>query len=555
MRVIALFDYIYRYLRIFGITNRLRFWATLLIIFVGVLNILPLMMYDKNDKEEETISILENNVTNQSLFIENWISERSQDIRFLANLPMTRSFQFEEMHQTFEVFRRQQQEFQAFSYINKEGYMEVDTVNLSVTKSNIPLADREYFKASMQGHEFVSDILASRTTGEPVIVISAPVKDREGNIQGVVFGSVKLATINKLISQFDTSQSGETGLISRKGYLLSDSKYKEKITKLEIKVDTDIVRKALAGEPAPRLYTNYMGEEVYGAYQWIKEGNWLVISEISKQEALYSYYRTLSMMLIILVSVILVMFFFMVRVSNHLLQPLRHLLEGVKNLKKGDYSHQIDTQVLKTSPTEFQQLCKTFNQMSATIYQNRQQLEETNLVLQRLSSMDDLTDIANRRSFDQYLHREWKQAKRSKTSLSLIMLDVDYFKQYNDTYGHQAGDQCLQKVAQVLESVVQRPRDLVARYGGEEFAIILPETDVEGATLVAEQIRRSIEELRIPHKASDTFEYITISLGVTSIIPNSQNKVKDFVGLADRALYQAKEKGRNKVEVKTFTKN
>ncbi|MGL5939549.1 MAG: diguanylate cyclase domain-containing protein [Waterburya sp.] len=178
-----------------------------------------------------------------------------------------------------------------------------------------------------------------------------------------------------------------------------------------------------------------------------------------------------------------------------------------------------------------------------------QHLEQANQELEALAVLDGLTKIANRRKFDQYLEGEWKRLTRERSPLSLILCDIDYFKLYNDTYGHQAGDRCLQKVAQAISKVIKRPADLVARYGGEEFAVILPNTDAGGAKYLARQIRLQIEALKIPHINSKVDLYVTLSLGVASCIPNGGLGFYALVAAADKGLYQAKDLGRNKVEL------
>jgi len=167
--------------------------------------------------------------------------------------------------------------------------------------------------------------------------------------------------------------------------------------------------------------------------------------------------------------------------------------------------------------------------------------------LEELSIIDGLTKIANRRKFDSYLATEWRRLTREQNTLSLVLCDADYFKLYNDTYGHQAGDRCLQQIAEAISKAIKRPADLVARYGGEEFAIVLPNTDAEGAKYLAQQIRWQIESLKIPHINSPDDLYVTLSFGVSSCIPQKHLNCSTLVAAADRGLYKAKELGRNQI--------
>jgi diguanylate cyclase (GGDEF)-like protein len=171
-----------------------------------------------------------------------------------------------------------------------------------------------------------------------------------------------------------------------------------------------------------------------------------------------------------------------------------------------------------------------------------------NRELERLSSMDGLTGIANRRTFDAVLEREWKRAQRSRKPLSLIMIDIDFFKQFNDCYGHQQGDECLRQVARVLAATLRRAADLAARYGGEEFALLLPETDLEQAVWLAKECRSRIIEQQIAFKHSTISNVVTISLGVGTSVPVPGISPSALIEIADKALYRAKENGRNRVE-------
>jgi len=181
----------------------------------------------------------------------------------------------------------------------------------------------------------------------------------------------------------------------------------------------------------------------------------------------------------------------------------------------------------------------------------RKNTEQKLIVLQKeleeLSFKDALTGVYNRRMFDSVMEVEWANAKRNHQPLSLLMLDIDYFKQYNDFYGHIHGDECLKRVAKELSKVATRSRDFFARFGGEEFIIVLPETDDKAARMIAERCRSLIFKAQIPHEKSLVSQMLTVSIGVSTIIPIHSDEAINFIAAVDRQLYQAKEKGRNRI--------
>lgn len=201
----------------------------------------------------------------------------------------------------------------------------------------------------------------------------------------------------------------------------------------------------------------------------------------------------------------------------------------------------LDTQKLLIAQAQIHKLA------AHLLKQATQQLEAANLELARLASVDGLTQIANRRRFDEYLEIQWQKLSLQQQPLSLLLCDVDRFKAYNDYYGHQAGDDCLQKVAQVLQAVVKDSDDLVARYGGEEFAAILPNSTLAKSQTVAHCICDRLRALKIPHSGSPGQKYVTISIGAASMIPHPEDSPLNLVLKADRLLYQAKREGRDRV--------
>jgi len=176
-------------------------------------------------------------------------------------------------------------------------------------------------------------------------------------------------------------------------------------------------------------------------------------------------------------------------------------------------------------------------------------LKEANERLERLSTLDGLTGVDNRRSFELTIHKEWSRLQRTKDFLSLILCDVDFFKLFNDTYGHQNGDDCLKSVARAMKGIARRGGDCVARYGGEEFAVILPVTGKKNAIFIAEKIRQIVEKRAIAHSKSSVAPFVTLSLGVATVIPDDQGSPEFLIRCADEALYLAKSSGRNRVMV------
>jgi diguanylate cyclase (GGDEF)-like protein len=231
--------------------------------------------------------------------------------------------------------------------------------------------------------------------------------------------------------------------------------------------------------------------------------------------------------------------------------PLHRLSDYAKSIAHGHWREPMKLDrsdaigdLSRSLATMAKQLQESLTTLEHRVEERNQELTQLNRELQKLVNVDGLTETANRRHFDTVFEQEWRRLARDQQPLSLLLCDIDYFKRYNDTYGHQAGDQCLQEVARVFTQVVQRPADIVARYGGEEFAIILPNTDEAGAVRLAQQIQQHLHNLAIPHNSSSEGQ-ITISIGIATVVPSLKESSQDLITIADQALYDAKAKGRN----------
>ncbi|BAZ16248.1 two-component response regulator [Calothrix sp. NIES-4071] len=225
------------------------------------------------------------------------------------------------------------------------------------------------------------------------------------------------------------------------------------------------------------------------------------------------------------------------------------MITGLDDPKSVDQAFECGASDFVTKPIHWAVLRQRVRRLlqQAQLYK---QLEAANQALQQLANVDGLTNVANRRHFDQCINSKWLALAQEQAPLSLILCDIDYFKRYNDKYGHPAGDTCLQKVATVLKYAAQKEQNLVARYGGEEFAVIMPYTTGAGAVNIAASMQAGVRELEMVHIESTVSQYVTLSLGVGTVIPSFESSPQELITMADKALYQAKEQGRNRIILK-----
>jgi len=278
---------------------------------------------------------------------------------------------------------------------------------------------------------------------------------------------------------------------------------------------TLMAEKAISGNFLEQLepYRDYRGVKVFGVWLWDKVLDIGITTEIDAKEALLPHQKTQRIIYIVLLITILLSVGLMI---------LLFLMKTKEN--KIINKHRQHLQILVTERTLA--------------------LEQANIALKKLSETDPLTQIANRRSYDKQLTLSFVSAKRTKQPLSLLVLDIDYFKAFNDHYGHDAGDGALQSIAQHIASTLPRSTDFIARYGGEEFVVLLPSTDINGAYSVAERIRLNIEVAAIKHEFSGVCDYVTVSIGIAELTENIAQGEDLFIQ-ADKALYEAKARGRN----------
>ena len=295
-------------------------------------------------------------------------------------------------------------------------------------------------------------------------------------------------------------------------------------------IDKEYAQALVHGEAYHKTKGEIM-EPINEFFQMVESRTQLESAEIRDKQ---NFYLMLSSLLVGLA--ILLCIFARFHFSQFIILPIRTLIGWTKHIESGKYKFDVK----KIAQDELGILTHAFANMAAKISSQICELE-------RLASKDGLTNLFNRRVFDEYIEKQCCALARNQRQMSLIMVDIDHFKQYNDHYGHQAGDECLVTISWILQQSILRPADIVARYGGEEFVCLLPETDIKGALDVASRINQHVKDVAIPHAASPVENYVTLSMGIASLVPDDENSAQELVMLADEKLFQAKQQGRNRV--------
>lgn len=370
------------------------------------------------------------------------------------------------------------------------------------TKNN---GDRAYFVYHREHDDEsinIGSIVVSRTTGQMVIPISRRIESSDGGFAGVALATVPVSYFQSFFKRMDVDEQGVIFLALDNGELL-----------------------ARRPTVAALMTTNLSKGDIFSRYlPHSDSGTAIIKSVVDGIERIYAYRRLSGLPIVAAAGVSYTHVF--EPWWSYVYQSMALLVAIILTLAfLGNWLYR-----------QIQQLLKAESQLKIA----RKELEVIALT-------DSLTSLANRRSFDNSVQKEWGRATRQKSSLSVILLDIDLFKQYNDHYGHLRGDDCLTQVAKLIGDSISRPCDVAARYGGEEFVILLPETELSGAILLAEQIRVALEQARIEHSVSP-FGIVTVSSGVVTTCRTGEVLYKDFMAEADRLLYTAKSKGRNCVE-------
>lgn len=382
-----------------------------------------------------------------------------------------------------------------------------------VTPDKVRNSDREYFvhhRAQSDKGPYVGPPIRSRSTGEWILTVSRRFNRPDGSFGGVVLATIYMDYFSSYYKTFDIGKRGTIILTSHSGKLLVRRPLVEEHIGKDMK-DSPLFRDHLPVAPAGTYMQNKSvldGIERMTSYRRVERYPMVVAVSLSRDEILDAWWSNTWQNLVGVILLTALLGLMGSRLARHIdlhLKTERKLLEAQEDLKK------------------------------------------LNLYLERIAQQDGLTGLANRRHFDAMLLNEFNRAMRSQKPLALVLIDVDLFKQYNDIFGHPAGDECLKLISSTIHACQKRPADLAARYGGEEIAVLLPETELEGARAVAENIRQSVCNLAL-HLPDSPYGIVTVSCGVAVLMPEKDVSIPmDLVIAADKALYRAKSMGRNRI--------
>jgi len=403
-----------------------------------------------------------------------------------------------------------QPEIQGIFFYAADGRWVLTTLSANTPARNN--SDREYFKYHLQNESlapYIGPPIRSRTTGEWIMTVSIRLEDAQGAFAGVALATLRVESFLEFFRSFELGEAGIVNLARTDGVQLVRYPFSPDL--IAVNVGNGPVAKAIqAGSTRGVLVFDSPVDGEKRMVGYAASGRYPIRLSVGITEsyAFASWRRGFFLTILAAATALGVILYLGLRT-----------MRGIEQRANDEILLRADHGSLKTVNTE----------------------------LQILATEDGLTGLANRRFFDQTFAKSFEQAKSNQTPIALLLLDIDHFKKYNDTYGHPAGDECLRRVAALVRNALGRPTDLAARYGGEEMAVILPGTDLQGAALIAEEIRRAVEAAMIESRAVELGR-VTVSVGVAGYIPSTQAQVCDeLLLLTDKALYKAKQDGRNRV--------
>jgi diguanylate cyclase (GGDEF)-like protein len=433
------------------------------------------------------------------------------------------------------------------SVVDKNGRVLCSTLSTMV---GLDLGDRYYFKQAVNTNDFVvSDYLFARGTKQPSIVAAYPVSALDAGEETVMVAAINLDWMSQIMSSLGGRPGISAVLVDSEGTVLATSSDQASMIGRPLKnaslLSAITAREtALDGRTGSISITAPDGTKHVVSFARVgRTGSRLVVSideakiaAAANREIHAAYLQLAFVCLFVLLGAL-------VTAERIIVQPITMMATTAQRFGRGDWSARAARIGL---PAEFIPLARAFNGMAAKLGERERELIATNNRLTVIASIDMLSGLANRRGFQGRLEFEWMKAQQDGQELALLMIDVDHFKLFNDTYGHPEGDACLARLGQVLACIADDAMGFAARYGGEEFCLLLPNLNSERTMRVGERVRAAVSGLAMPH-ATSPHQEVTVSVGVACARPSEMNQPRDLIEAADAALYAAKHRGRNAV--------
>ena len=385
-----LFNCINALLGVNTLKSLLRFWGFMLVLLPCITLMLIFTYYELQNTKRESAENLRQMITMQQDTIDKWFNERAAVIRDMANWPVLKAEteDIDSINARIRQFLQSQDEFSAVIYVNKEGV----TVANPLAAAGIDISDRLYYQKAAQGQEYVSDVLAGRgaAAGQPVIIFAAPIFDEYRQFKGLMLGSVKLTTIDKVMKQFQFGRTGETYLVNQQGLMITESRFGGKMVttgvakdnaRLSFPINNETLQVVSQGQTGNAAYINYRGQEVIGAYHRLINRDWIIIGEVEQGEILESFYRQISIMLVCFLVLILATLPLTMVLEKRLATPIRRLIAGADAMRAGDYSYRVEQSLIDVSVSEIKTLCNVFNFMAENIRTKTEILNDANQAL------------------------------------------------------------------------------------------------------------------------------------------------------------------------------
>jgi diguanylate cyclase (GGDEF)-like protein len=438
--------------------------------------------------------------------------------------------------------------------VSKEGVVQCSTLNVQV---GLNIGDRDYFKKAQATGDFVfSDYLFGRTNNRPIMMAAYPVSAINPEEEAVAVAGINLDWLSKIMATFSGRPGISALLIDSTGVVMAAPPDQAGMIGRpldNVPLLSAITYKALSSnsDTGSISFTATDGGKRAVSFARIPGTQSRLVVSVDEARVTAAINRDIRTAYLQLAFVCLfVLLGALIGAEKLIIKPIELMTGMAKRFGEGDSSARVARSRL---PAEFMPLARAFNAMAAQLSQRERELVATNDRLTVMASIDMLSGLANRRGFQSRLDFEWKKAQQFNSELSLLMIDVDHFKLYNDTYGHPEGDTCLTRLGEALAGIAAGTMGFAGRYGGEEFCLLLPNTSLQRALEIGEMVRATVQDLGLPHSTS-SHRTVTVSVGVAATLPNDAQTPGELIEAADAALYAAKRRGRNAVVEHGFAK-